>query len=109
MIRRPPRSTLFPYTTLFRSQLRPGVLQLGDFLRSGEHMGGDEIKQTVKEKYGQAALHVAGGERGSCGGTGSGGCDPLSAYQYDAAGAAASPAGGVGGSRMRGSTTATAE
>src|SRR2546430_8936915 len=26
MIRRPPRSTLFPYTTLFRSQ---GVLQLG--------------------------------------------------------------------------------
>src|SRR3712207_7980739 len=25
MIRRPPRSTLFPYTTLFRSDLRPGV------------------------------------------------------------------------------------
>src|SRR3712207_7874673 len=25
MIRRPPRSTLFPYTTLFRSELRPGV------------------------------------------------------------------------------------
>src|SRR5258708_28380065 len=24
MIRRPPRSTLFPYTTLFRSTLRPG-------------------------------------------------------------------------------------
>src|SRR2546427_5741906 len=24
MIRRPPRSTLFPYTTLFRSQLRAG-------------------------------------------------------------------------------------
>src|SRR3712207_7233896 len=24
MIRRPPRSTLFPYTTLFRSQLRQG-------------------------------------------------------------------------------------
>src|SRR5256885_5559748 len=24
MIRRPPRSTLFPYTTLFRSQRRPG-------------------------------------------------------------------------------------
>src|SRR3712207_8855546 len=24
MIRRPPRSTLFPYTTLFRSQCRPG-------------------------------------------------------------------------------------
>src|SRR2546425_5736725 len=26
MIRRPPRSTLFPYTTLFRSRLRPGRL-----------------------------------------------------------------------------------
>src|SRR5690242_20848921 len=26
MIRRPPRSTLFPYTTLFRSDNRPGVL-----------------------------------------------------------------------------------
>src|SRR5256885_3335809 len=25
MIRRPPRSTLFPYTTLFRSELRLGV------------------------------------------------------------------------------------
>src|SRR3712207_8654406 len=24
MIRRPPRSTLFPYTTLFRSEIRPG-------------------------------------------------------------------------------------
>src|SRR3712207_8415763 len=29
MIRRPPRSTLFPYTTLFRSDLRVGVLELG--------------------------------------------------------------------------------
>src|SRR2546429_3681902 len=29
MIRRPPRSTLFPYTTLFRSQHLPGVT-LGD-------------------------------------------------------------------------------
>src|SRR3712207_8207655 len=28
MIRRPPRSTLFPYTTLFRSTTSPGVLPL---------------------------------------------------------------------------------
>src|SRR2546428_7522489 len=28
MIRRPPRSTLFPYTTLFRSQLTGGLGQL---------------------------------------------------------------------------------
>src|SRR2546430_6831091 len=38
MIRRPPRSTLFPYTTLFRSALlvlaNPGLEALGD--RSGD-------------------------------------------------------------------------
>src|SRR3712207_6913361 len=28
MIRRPPRSTLFPYTTLFRSPVRPGDADL---------------------------------------------------------------------------------
>src|SRR3712207_8408146 len=32
MIRRPPRSTLFPYTTLFRSHLPPGQLRLGRIL-----------------------------------------------------------------------------
>src|SRR3712207_7925275 len=30
MIRRPPRSTLFPYTTLFRSQLGRGVAEAGE-------------------------------------------------------------------------------
>src|SRR3712207_8953931 len=34
MIRRPPRSTLFPYTTLFRSQVR---LDLPDDLRLVDH------------------------------------------------------------------------
>src|SRR2546429_3434523 len=29
MIRRPPRSTLFPYTTLFRSRLRDGLARAG--------------------------------------------------------------------------------
>src|SRR3712207_7168431 len=29
MIRRPPRSTLFPYTTLFRSRSEGGVVRLG--------------------------------------------------------------------------------
>src|SRR5947209_10647316 len=28
MIRRPPRSTLFPYTTLFRSDARPGEIEV---------------------------------------------------------------------------------
>src|SRR2546427_11870820 len=33
MIRRPPRSTLFPYTTLFRSESRERVLWLAGTLR----------------------------------------------------------------------------
>src|SRR5689334_24764462 len=36
MIRRPPRSTLFPYTTLFRSR-NPGVSRSGVRPASGEH------------------------------------------------------------------------
>src|SRR2546422_8352512 len=36
MIRRPPRSTLFPYTTLFRSQRAPGGSALG---RDRRHEG----------------------------------------------------------------------
>src|SRR2546426_9089120 len=31
MIRRPPRSTLFPYTTLFRSLINPGHVRKCDF------------------------------------------------------------------------------
>src|SRR3712207_9378671 len=33
MIRRPPRSTLFPYTTLFRSHLVAALLERGDTVR----------------------------------------------------------------------------
>src|SRR3712207_7262960 len=45
MIRRPPRSTLFPYTTLFRSRLGagPGGQRLGvdgGLLRGGPGLGG---------------------------------------------------------------------
>src|SRR3712207_9259826 len=32
MIRRPPRSTLFPYTTLFRSQLSSYILKMGGII-----------------------------------------------------------------------------
>src|SRR2546422_3667704 len=38
MIRRPPRSTLFPYTTLFRSQHNcDGLVQQGDECRLNHH------------------------------------------------------------------------
>src|SRR2546422_10840218 len=36
MIRRPPRSTLFPYTTLFRSGFQSGGLESGGHERPGE-------------------------------------------------------------------------
>src|SRR5438045_6627278 len=44
MIRRPPRSTLFPYTTLFRSQLREAAEELG---RLRELALSDEVRALV--------------------------------------------------------------
>jgi len=72
-------------------------------------MNGDEIRQTVKEKYGQVALGVADGERGSCGGIGSCGCDPVSSNLYDAADTATLPDGAVLASLGCGNPTALAE
>src|SRR3712207_8424755 len=51
MIRRPPRSTLFPYTTLFRSRLLHRA-------RRGEDLGEDRRQQ------GPAAPEAGGGRRG---------------------------------------------
>src|SRR2546422_7558964 len=50
MIRRPPRSTLFPYTTLFRSRdaERLGLLELGP--RVGAHdEGGGLLRDAVRD------------------------------------------------------------
>src|SRR3712207_8737271 len=44
MIRRPPRSTLFPYTTLFRSSLMIGLLAL-----RGHQGPGEELTEQVAE------------------------------------------------------------
>src|SRR5256885_5196266 len=41
MIRRPPRSTLFPYTTLFRSD--PDLEDLGDAFAVGEDFPGEPL------------------------------------------------------------------
>src|SRR5688572_32350095 len=46
MIRRPPRSTLFPYTTLFRSH---GVEALLRWQRGAELVGADEIIALAEE------------------------------------------------------------
>ncbi len=72
-------------------------------------MDSREIKEAVREKYGQAALRVLGGERGSCGGTGANGscgCDPVSSNLYDAAETAALPEGAVLASLGCGNPTA---
>src|SRR3712207_7961304 len=53
MIRRPPRSTLFPYTTLFRSQIRADLGQ-GHVVRRVDE---DEIHPVVGRKS-QGRLHV---------------------------------------------------
>src|SRR2546422_7365978 len=52
MIRRPPRSTLFPYTTLFRSVARPRPLD-----RQG-HAGDVPQQLAVAPRMGAAAVDV---------------------------------------------------
>src|SRR5260370_14927930 len=52
MIRRPPRSTLFPYTTLFRSLELTSVAKLGDELWIGVKC--------------QANVEIAGSPRNAC-------------------------------------------
>src|SRR5690349_22670692 len=53
MIRRPPRSTLFPYTTLFRSRARLEKLEIGDEPASGRHREavGDVLVADVLGKH----------------------------------------------------------
>src|SRR3712207_9024257 len=43
MIRRPPRSTLFPYTTLFRSLLHGSLNNFSDRLTDPDHLSGSPL------------------------------------------------------------------
>src|SRR5438309_6352043 len=49
MIRRPPRSTLFPYTTLFRSYDNDGWMDI--FLLSGTRLDGHPADATRSEEH----------------------------------------------------------
>src|SRR2546427_12614828 len=63
MIRRPPRSTLFPYTTLFRSlaDLLPRELvEDDDFVDAVEELGPERLLQLA----GDPVLHVLVGDAG---------------------------------------------
>src|SRR2546430_7652936 len=76
MIRQPPRSTLFPYTTLFRSRTRPGVrdrlqlLQSADFFDEPlrrlhlEHVA-DVRADGVERRRVEGEAHAALGDRKS--------------------------------------------
>src|SRR5438067_3959397 len=55
MIRRPPRSTLFPYTTLFRSE--PGV-RLGRDVRGAWPVGVGRDSVRLSARLGGKHLHV---------------------------------------------------
>src|SRR2546422_7659012 len=61
MIRRPPRSTLFPYTTLFRSQLRPerGHADLAD--ASGRQRPGTAHERPVQQDRKSTRLNSSHG------------------------------------------------
>src|SRR3712207_8289606 len=52
MIRRPPRSTLFPYTTLFRSELDRLAAVVRDLVRPGP----DERAARVRRRRGRGVL-----------------------------------------------------
>src|SRR2546422_4972222 len=59
MIRRPPRSTLFPYTTLFRSSDPDGRRELA----TGGHFGVDELQRSVLGAGGGGGGVGGGAER----------------------------------------------
>src|SRR5213592_2719372 len=66
-------------------------------------MSGPDIKETVREKYGQAALRVLEGEKSSCCG------DPITSRLYDAGETTGLPEGAVLASLGCGNPTALAQ
>ena len=68
-----------------------------------------DVKETVKEKYAEAALKVLDGQQGSCGPSGACGCDPVTENLYEASQTAGLPEGAVLASLGCGNPTALAE
>jgi SAM-dependent methyltransferase len=68
-----------------------------------------DIKETVKEKYAEAALKVMEGQRGSCGPSGACGCDPVTENLYEASQTTGLPEGAVLASLGCGNPTALAD
>src|SRR5258708_17616043 len=62
MIRRPPRSTLFPYTTLFRSRHRPGPhfrRRRSDGSRPGSPKGGQDSLYRLHRSQERSEEHTS--------------------------------------------------
>jgi SAM-dependent methyltransferase len=73
-------------------------------------MADQDIKQIVKEKYGQAALRVSSGSSSCCGSASSrGACDPIISNLYESGETSALPAEAVAASLGCGNPTALAE
>src|SRR5712671_2459653 len=72
-------------------------------------MRDQNIQDTVKEKYAEAAIKVLGGETASCGPSGACGCDPVTSNLYDANETTTLPEGAVLASLGCGNPTALAE
>jgi len=68
-----------------------------------------DIKEVVKEKYGQAALRAKSGGSFCCGATASAGCDPITANLYDTAQAGQIPEEALRASLGCGNPTALAK
>src|SRR3712207_8352394 len=61
MIRRPPRSTLFPYTTLFRSEQQEDVRDEPGLLLHRQHAVADVLRHLRQRRDGEAADRGGGG------------------------------------------------
>src|SRR2546422_6534353 len=61
MIRRPPRSTLFPYTTLFRSQARVPIEELSQsftVVRGGVVQQDDDGTPEMSQEFAEKPAHL---------------------------------------------------
>ena len=67
------------------------------------------VKETVREKYGEAALKVMDGQKGSCGPSGACGCDPVTENLYETSQTAGLPEGAVLASLGCGNPTVLAD
>src|SRR2546430_14430204 len=104
MIRRPPRSTLFPYTTLFRSILVPQLVHLGEAAPADQALhlvlGTEPADETLRGGHGGGGAGGGGHHRRPPGrGHGGGGRPPRGGEGRPPPGLGAARRGGGGGGR----------